>query len=229
MNPPESGFESPVTQKKESSVTFTRAELYEKVWSAPMVKLAKEFGISDRGLAKTCARLDVPVPSRGYWVKLQAGKRVSKAPLPERKPKIPEVTIIRRSSGSNPRAQSSITREPALQRKIDAALASSEIPRTLSNPHPLIRAWIEEDRRARDRARESIYSPVHLSVTRTETDRRRLRILSGLFHEFERLGYSVSAERERSRTITIRSSSVLMNFVLYEPYKRVRIPLTESL
>jgi hypothetical protein len=53
MNPPESGFESPFPQERESSVTITRAELYEKVWSAPMVNLAKEFGISDRGLAKT--------------------------------------------------------------------------------------------------------------------------------------------------------------------------------
>ena len=87
MNPPESGFDSLISQKKESSVTITRGELYEKVWLAPMVNLAKEFGISDRGLAKTCARLDVPVPARGYWAKLQAGKRVSKAPFPERKPK----------------------------------------------------------------------------------------------------------------------------------------------
>jgi hypothetical protein len=63
----------------------TRAELYAKVWSEPMVKIGKEFGISDRGLAKTCKRLDVPVPHRGYWAKLQAGKKVSK--LPSRRPK----------------------------------------------------------------------------------------------------------------------------------------------
>lgn len=46
-----------------------------------MVIIAKGFGISERGLAKTRARLEVPVPSRGYWAKLQAGKRVSRAPL----------------------------------------------------------------------------------------------------------------------------------------------------
>jgi hypothetical protein len=63
---------------------ITRAELYAKVWSEPIVKIAKEFGISDRGLAKTCKRLEVPVPPRGYWAKLQAGKEVSK--LPPRRP-----------------------------------------------------------------------------------------------------------------------------------------------
>ena len=30
-------------------MTVTRAELCEKVWSTPMVTVAKEFGISDRG------------------------------------------------------------------------------------------------------------------------------------------------------------------------------------
>jgi hypothetical protein len=34
-----------------ASLRITREELYEKVWSQPMVKVAKEFGISDRGLA----------------------------------------------------------------------------------------------------------------------------------------------------------------------------------
>ncbi len=33
---------------------ITRSELYAKIWSEPMVKIAKEFGISDRGLAKIC-------------------------------------------------------------------------------------------------------------------------------------------------------------------------------
>ena len=32
-------------------ITVTRAELYEKVWTIPMQKLAKEFGLSDVGLA----------------------------------------------------------------------------------------------------------------------------------------------------------------------------------
>jgi hypothetical protein len=53
-------------------VTLTREELYEKVWSTPMQKLAAEFGFSDRGLAKLCRCYKVPVPSRGYWARLQS-------------------------------------------------------------------------------------------------------------------------------------------------------------
>jgi len=36
--------------------TLTRQELYDFVWSTPMTKLAKDFGLSDVGLAKICER-----------------------------------------------------------------------------------------------------------------------------------------------------------------------------
>jgi hypothetical protein len=36
------------------AIRLTREELYEKVWSRPMRSLAKEWGISDVGLAKIC-------------------------------------------------------------------------------------------------------------------------------------------------------------------------------
>ncbi|MGZ9724271.1 hypothetical protein [Rhizobium miluonense] len=61
--------------------SYSREELYELVWSMPMQKLATRFGISDRGLAKTCAKHLVPVPPRGYWAKLEAGHNVKKTKL----------------------------------------------------------------------------------------------------------------------------------------------------
>jgi len=35
-----------------------------RVWSVPVDKLATEWGLSGRGLAKACRRLKIPVPSR---------------------------------------------------------------------------------------------------------------------------------------------------------------------
>ncbi len=61
--------------------SYSREELHELVWSTPMQKLAQRFGLSDRGLAKTCARHLIPVPPRGYWAKLEAGQSVKKTPL----------------------------------------------------------------------------------------------------------------------------------------------------
>ncbi len=63
------------------SKTYSRLELYELVWSTPISKLSDQFGISDRGLAKTCARYQIPVPGRGYWAKIEAGQHATKTPL----------------------------------------------------------------------------------------------------------------------------------------------------
>ena len=61
---------------------ITREDLYERVWEAPLTKLAKEFNISDVGLAKACRRSKIPTPPVGYWAKVAHGKSVSKPPLP---------------------------------------------------------------------------------------------------------------------------------------------------
>lgn len=63
-------------------ITLTRAELYELVWETPTSHLAKQFGLSDVGLAKTCTRLDIPRPSYGYWARKSAGGSVERTPLP---------------------------------------------------------------------------------------------------------------------------------------------------
>jgi hypothetical protein len=55
---------------------LTRDELYERVWAEPMHTLAPRFGISDVALKKTCTRMWVPTPGRGYWAKRNAGVAV---------------------------------------------------------------------------------------------------------------------------------------------------------
>ena len=75
-------------------VTLTREELYEKVWSTPMQKLAADFGFSGVGFAKLCRRHRVPVPARGYWARVQAGQAPKRTALPTAKePKLNTVEI----------------------------------------------------------------------------------------------------------------------------------------
>ena len=59
-----------------------REELYQKVWEKPVSEVAKEYGISDNALRKRCINLHVPLPERGYWARLRAGKPVKQSPLP---------------------------------------------------------------------------------------------------------------------------------------------------
>jgi hypothetical protein len=64
---------------------ISRRDLYNRVWSTPMTKLARELDISDVGLAKACRRYNIPRPPRGYWAKLAAGKASPKPGLPPAK------------------------------------------------------------------------------------------------------------------------------------------------
>jgi len=63
--------------------SMKRSDLYVLVWSKPMTKAAIELGVSDVGLAKACRRNAIPVPPRGHWAKLAAGKSSPQAPLPQ--------------------------------------------------------------------------------------------------------------------------------------------------
>src|SRR5947208_12931945 len=73
---------------------ITREELYKLVWSKPLVLLAKDFGISDVGLAKICKRLNVPRPYRGYWALIAAGRKMSIPSLPPAKRDTPASAYI---------------------------------------------------------------------------------------------------------------------------------------
>ena len=67
----------------EQSTELTREELYTRVRAEPMTILARRYGLSDRGLAKTCARMGIPVPGRGYWAKVQSGRVPPQTKLPK--------------------------------------------------------------------------------------------------------------------------------------------------
>ena len=62
--------------------TITRKQLYDKVWSTPMTAIAKEYGLSDVGMAKLCKRHEIPRPPRGYWAQVQHGQKPPKEELP---------------------------------------------------------------------------------------------------------------------------------------------------
>ena len=56
------------------------------------------YGLSDVGLVEICRRLGIPVPDRGYWAKVKAGRTTRKVRMPalppESSPK-PTVNFLR--------------------------------------------------------------------------------------------------------------------------------------
>lgn len=66
-------------------ITFEREALYTEISASPISALAKKYRMSDVGLRKVCIRLDIPLPGRGHWQKLAAGKKSAMPPLPPAK------------------------------------------------------------------------------------------------------------------------------------------------
>jgi hypothetical protein len=60
---------------------YDRRALYDQVWSRPVQEVAKAYGISGVALAKTCRKLQIPVPPRGYRAQVRNGQRIERPPL----------------------------------------------------------------------------------------------------------------------------------------------------
>ena len=73
---------SATSEKTRMNVRAREWLAYQEVWSTPLTQLCAKYGLSDNGLRKICRRLNVPVPPRGYWAKVEAGHRVQRTPLP---------------------------------------------------------------------------------------------------------------------------------------------------
>ena len=65
---------------------ISRKELYEMVWSEPMLKVGARFSVSSSYMARVCTMLNVPRPERGYWAKRKVGKAPKKLALPPPRP-----------------------------------------------------------------------------------------------------------------------------------------------
>ena len=210
-----------------NSHSFTRQELYDLVWSEPIIELAARYGISGNGLAKACGRADIPVPERGYWAKQQAGYKVQKTPLPPAQADTPSRVTIR------PPEKGPAVPEPppvpaSVQEKIENERKSGKpvmVPATLSSPHRIIAGWLQDDRRER---RESWLRSLHKPIDGTDLDKRRLRILSALFKALEARGYQLTVGQYRRREVQVASGEDKLEVQLEERIQQVRRQLTEK-
>jgi hypothetical protein len=75
-------------------VEFTREALYQMVWERPVLVLAKEIGVSEVALAKACRKAGVPLPTRGHWAIIKAGRTIKTPALPAPKPGQPETVVF---------------------------------------------------------------------------------------------------------------------------------------
>src|SRR6266581_2361079 len=170
-------------------IVLSREQLYELVWTVPVMAAADRYGLTGTGFAKICQRLRVPVPPRGYWAKTQAGHKVRKAPLPDPLRGQPVEHRLRRW----------LTEEAEyLNRERDLGrLRRVEVARGLDDAHPIVRAsapLLSESKDVAATRRER--GCLAVSVGPAFLD-RALLALDALFRVLEEHGFTVEATAPR--------------------------------
>jgi hypothetical protein len=210
-----------------TTITLSRKQLYNRAWTTPIDTLARELGLSGRGLGKLCGRYNIPVPPRGYWAKKAVGKRVVQPPLPT--PGTYDQKLLFNTSGEMAVAQVAETELHPLI--VAESLAANHITVSESLPlsDPLVVATQKRLLRTRREPSGLIAFParalaVHTSRTLHE---RALRIMQALLTAFADRGFCVSATAEGTR-VTILDESLA--FAIFENTRQVphRVSFSEQ-
>ena len=172
------------------TIELTRQQLYDEVWSEPMIKVAARYGISDVGLKKVCKRNSIPVPSRGYWRKIETGNKVKRLPLPKVVNERPVRFQSHDTWAANQPDTEVVARQKMMEAQPDYAIT---VKPTLRGSH----SRVQELREKFEVAREDDYGRVTLDClpftvkVGPKSARRVLLILDALFNAFEQRAFEI--------------------------------------
>ena len=177
-------------------IRFTREQLYNKVWSRPISSLAKEWGISDVGLAKICKRYNIPRPGLGHWARKQHGYNPIQPPLPQLGGKvIIEIQPVEKQNRIFDLKQSQgAVQKAAFEKEMESQVS---VPKALIDPHPLVTKTEKslQTAKADDRGILRASGPGTLStVVGPNSIDRAMRILDTLIKALEKRGMKVKVE-----------------------------------
>lgn len=185
-------------------ITFKRDQLYKEVWSTPMIHLAEKYGVRYNQLKKVCKELEIPIPPSGHWSRVRNGKEVKVVELLESDKDTFTLNITDKIKSEG--------KEKKPERKIF-------VPKTLSNPHPLVkeakerqkgRTWVNHFGRVK-------LFPLNITVAPTNVN-RALRIMDGILKMLQKQGKQVHHYIEYSAS---------KMYITYEGY-RVYLQLREN-
>lgn len=86
MNTDESQPDTTAKSAAQAVGPITREQLYELVWTKPMLRVGEMFGVSSSYMARVCTELRVPRPGLGYWTQHEMGRAPQRAALPPAEP-----------------------------------------------------------------------------------------------------------------------------------------------
>ena len=198
------------------TISLRREELYEQVWTTPVVKLAKTFGLSDVAIAKICKKHSIPKPPLGYWAKLRHGKIMPRPPLPNIIDE--QLTVVK----IHKRPVRSDLWRPTLEDRPDTI--SVTVPDRLTSPHLLVSNTLialksctpDRDGILRPRSAQCL----DVSVSRNVIG-RAMRVMDALLKALQKHGYPASiVERDRKRLTCVQVLGETIEIQLRELFDR---------
>lgn len=104
-------------ESRSDPLKLTRAELFDRVWTTPVVRLAEEFGITNFLLASICRKHQIPTPGAGYWSRAAHGKGGARPELEGDRTALIDIGRVRtpgfKASSPKTRTQGAFERDPA--------------------------------------------------------------------------------------------------------------------
>jgi hypothetical protein len=168
------------------TIHLSREELFKKVWERPVLEVAAELGVSGVALGKTCRRMGVPVPGRGYWARRAAGEELRMPSLPEPHARDLRVYSVRRWVDP-------LSGVPSTSERTTTKPAAIVVPDELVDPHSLVKASLPLLRQAKELRDGLLTRESCLSIT-VETHAqmgRAIRIMDTLLKALEGRGWAV--------------------------------------
>jgi hypothetical protein len=210
--------------------TLSREALYAQAWAKPMPALAASFGVPASALRQACRDADIPLPGRGHWVRLRAGKPVVQAALPPRGPAMAQqVTITpygltaleaRQAELEEPLPDPPVFDEPIESVRartlvrVGSVTALAGLDRACANVRRLL---VADDQRRADKAAHRGAPEWEGPRFDSPFERRRLRLLNSLTFAFAKVGARLELQGKTGRDLAVRVGTRRLTLTLDAP------------
>lgn len=207
---------------------LSRQALYDLVWKEPVRTVSASLGLSDTGLKKHCVAANIPVPDRGYWAKLNAGKAVVRVQLPLRAPGKAEFIQIGASSRPWPYDPVAELAQPLpevpnfdepledVHARVIKQVGKVLRVRDLSSPTAVVRKLIDADSKRRVKYQASSFS-WDLPIFDSPFEQRRLRVLDALAAGLSRQSAKMDVTGKTGRDLRVKVGDQWLPFSLDHP------------
>ncbi len=191
-------------------------------WKIPLQQLAKQFCLSDVGLAKICKKHQIPVPGRGYWRKIETGKKASQKLLPKLKDASINIEIVYREKEKEPQVIYSdafneiAKKESEVLNKITVSYDNIiKHKYALRAEKLLINAKSDNNNIIHSRAK----CPPPIYVTKNSLP-RTIQIIDTLLSALKNRNFSIQWPKENTRYFSTTIENIEIGFSISEKFDR---------